>query len=81
MKLTALTAIIATALVAGAAVAQDMAPAATMQPIPNPPESAGDHHGMHHMMAKHHKMMKHHKMAKAADKAAMAPDAGAAAPK
>jgi hypothetical protein len=60
MKLKALTAMTAVALVAGAAVAQDMAPPATMQPIPNPPDSGPKHHmaGKHHAMAKHHKAPK-----------------------
>jgi nitrate reductase cytochrome c-type subunit len=52
MKLTTLTVLFAATSLAGAAVAQDMAPAATMQPIPNPPESASTHHAAHHMKHK-----------------------------
>ena len=73
MKLTTFAAIIAaTTAISGAAAAQ-MAPEATMQPIPNPPEMGsmshehmGGRHMMsrhHHMMSKHHMMGKHHRMA------------------
>ncbi|HEX4178115.1 MAG TPA: hypothetical protein VHY57_06735, partial [Rhizomicrobium sp.] len=66
MKFSAIAAIMAAAAFAGAAVAQDTAPQATMQPVPNPPESAGSsHHGMHHKMSKHHMSAKHHKSSKA----------------
>jgi hypothetical protein len=69
MKLTALTAMAAGVLVAGAAVAQSMGPPATMQPIPNPPETG--HKSAHHGAAKHHAM--HHKAAKTDAKDAAAP--------
>ncbi|MDE2355492.1 MAG: hypothetical protein KGL69_01935 [Alphaproteobacteria bacterium] len=49
-------------LMAGAAAAQTMAPQATMQPIPNPPEKTAPH-----------KMAHHPKKAKKADAAAPAP--------
>jgi len=54
MKLSvlAVTALAATVLMAGSALAQ-----MTMQPIPNPPE--GMHH---HMMMKHHHHHHHHHM-------------------
>ncbi|MDB5482031.1 MAG: hypothetical protein JWO83_3084 [Caulobacteraceae bacterium] len=66
MKLSALM-ISAAALAAvcgGSALAQTTAPA-TMQPIPNPPETAATAHGH---MGKHH--AKHHRMHAKADKAA-----------
>jgi len=75
----AVAALAVTALAGGAAVAQDAppapGPAATMQPIPNPPETGkdmamGHRHHMHH--ARHHM---HHAM-----KAASAAAAPAAAP-
>jgi hypothetical protein len=55
MKFSAIAAMTVAAAFAGAAAAQDIAPQATMQPIPNPPEAGGSsHHGAHHKMAKHH---------------------------
>ncbi len=64
MKLETLVAAAAVALLAGTAVAQDMAPPVTMQPIPNPPET------VHHGKVKHHVVAKHHKAEKADMKAA-----------
>ena len=55
-------ALVATAFMAGQALAQ----AGTMQPIPNPPEKAMKGHMKGHM--KHHKMM-HHAAKKDADAA------------
>jgi hypothetical protein len=74
MRLSALavTVFAATALVGGTAAAQ-----ATMQPIPNPPEThMMAHHMSHHMMMKHHHMMMkhHHMMMKHHDAAAAAPE-------
>jgi hypothetical protein len=62
MKFSAIAAMMAATAFAGAAVAQDIAPQATMQPIPNPPEKSGS---SHHKMSKHHMAAKHHKATKA----------------
>lgn len=72
MKISTLAAatIAATALIGGSVFAQDAAPAATMQPVPNPPEAAKPmHHGGHHH--KHHRKH-HHAKAMAASTAAPA---------
>jgi hypothetical protein len=62
MKFSAIAAMMAAIAFAGAAAAQDIAPQATMQPIPNPPDAGGSPHGAHHKGAKHHHMgAKHHK--------------------
>jgi hypothetical protein len=83
MKLPALAvaAFTVAAFIGGTAAAQ-MAPAATMQPIPNPPESSKSmaHHGKthHHMHVHHHVHVHHHmKAAPKADTAAPAPAAPA----
>jgi hypothetical protein len=73
MKLSVLAVTLAaTAFLASNALAQ-MAPAATMQPIPNPPEKAKAHKTSH--KAKHHKAA-----AKTTDAAPKTDDAAAAAP-
>ncbi len=61
LPVIAVAAFTVAAFVGGTAVAQ-MAPAATMQPIPNPPGSAMSHGTMHHHMRHHmrHHMMHHH---------------------
>ena len=79
MKFSAIAAMMAAAAFAGAAAAQDIAPQATMQPVPNPPESgASSHHGAHNKGAKHHKTAaKHHKASTSTE---AAPAAAPAAP-
>ena len=96
MKLPALAiaAFTVAAFVGGTAAAQ-MAPAVTMQPIPNPPESGASHgtmhhhmrhgrhhmhHHMHHHMTHHHMMKKSSKMAAPTDSTPPAPTPDAAAP-
>ncbi|MBV8683437.1 MAG: hypothetical protein JO111_11215 [Caulobacteraceae bacterium] len=76
MKFSAIAAMTAAVAFAGAAAAQELAPQATMQPIPNPPESgASSHHGGHHKAGKHH-----HASAKSKKSSASTEAAPAAAP-
>ena len=61
MKFTTIAAIIASATAISGAAAAQMAPEATMQPIPNPPEHEAMMHGhMMHGHMKHGHMMHGH---------------------
>lgn len=68
MKLSTMAAAAAALSFGGMAAAQDLPPAATMQPIPNPPEKPAMHHG-HHKAMSAHKGTHHKEPAKAADDA------------